>query len=89
MEGPKVVEYVQRLHDLSRVVPYLVEPELKRMEQFIWGLAPQILSLMMASAPPTTIDASILSLALAKCDSSYFRTHLCVYCNVCGPYVIM
>ncbi|XP_035830074.1 cold shock protein 1-like [Helianthus annuus] len=36
------------------------------MEQFIWGLAPQALSLMTASTPPTTIDVSIMSLALAK-----------------------
>ncbi|XP_022003134.1 keratin, type I cytoskeletal 9-like [Helianthus annuus] len=29
MDGPKIAEYVQRFHDLSRVVPYMVEPEFK------------------------------------------------------------
>ncbi|KAM0046192.1 hypothetical protein Hdeb2414_s0009g00313141 [Helianthus debilis subsp. tardiflorus] len=65
-EGPKVAEYVQRLHDLSQVVPYLVELELKMMEPFIWGLAPQILRLMTVSVPPTAIDAVELSVALSK-----------------------
>ena len=32
MDGPKISEYVQRFHDLSRVVPYLVKPEFKRIE---------------------------------------------------------
>ena len=64
MEGPKVLEYVQRLHDLSQIVPYLVKPELKKLEQFIWELAPQVLSLMTASTPPTTIVASKMGLAL-------------------------
>ncbi|XP_035840386.1 uncharacterized protein LOC118487551 [Helianthus annuus] len=64
-EGPKVLEYVQRLHDLSRVVPYLVKPEMKELGQFIWELAPQVLSLMTTSTPPTTIAASKMGLALA------------------------
>ncbi|XP_021979391.1 SR-related and CTD-associated factor 4-like [Helianthus annuus] len=36
MDGPKISEYIQRFHDLSRVVPYLVEAEFKRIERFIW-----------------------------------------------------
>ncbi|KAJ0886794.1 putative retrotransposon gag domain-containing protein [Helianthus annuus] len=49
MEGPKIAEYVQRFHDLSHVVPYMVTPEFKRIERFIWGLAPQIISMVTSS----------------------------------------
>ncbi|KAJ0433172.1 putative transcription factor interactor and regulator CCHC(Zn) family [Helianthus annuus] len=64
MEGPKMLEFMQRLHDLARVVPYLVEPELRKLRHFIWELAPQVLSLMTASTPPTTMAASKMGLAL-------------------------
>ncbi|KAJ0918465.1 putative transcription factor interactor and regulator CCHC(Zn) family [Helianthus annuus] len=66
MDGPKVVEYIQRFHDLSRVVPYLVEPEFKRIERFIWGLASQILSMVTASKPPTIAEAIDLSVTLTE-----------------------
>ncbi|XP_022032284.1 uncharacterized protein LOC110933363 [Helianthus annuus] len=61
MDGPKVAEYLQRFHDLSMVVPYLVELEFKRIERFIWGLAPQILSMVTAAKPPTIAEAINLS----------------------------
>ncbi|KAJ0796101.1 putative transcription factor interactor and regulator CCHC(Zn) family [Helianthus annuus] len=66
MDGPKIAEYIQRFHDLSRVVPYLVEPEFKRIERFIWGLAPQILSMVTASKPPTISEAIDMGVALTE-----------------------
>ncbi|KAJ0770566.1 putative transcription factor interactor and regulator CCHC(Zn) family [Helianthus annuus] len=66
MDGPKIPEYVQRFHDLSRVVPYLVKPEFKRIERFIWGLAPQIRSLVTTSRPPTIAEAIDLSVKLTE-----------------------
>ncbi|XP_021985939.1 cold shock domain-containing protein 3-like [Helianthus annuus] len=66
MEGSRIAEYVQRFHDLSRVVPYMVEPEFKRVERFIWGLAPQILSMVTTSKPPTITEAIDLSVALTE-----------------------
>ncbi|KAM0037110.1 putative nucleotidyltransferase, Ribonuclease H [Helianthus debilis subsp. tardiflorus] len=66
MDGPKIAEYVQRFHDLSRVVPYMVEPEFKRIERFIWGLAPQIMSMVTTSKPPTITEAIDLSVALTE-----------------------
>ncbi|MFS7952293.1 putative retrotransposon gag domain-containing protein [Helianthus anomalus] len=53
MEGSKIAEYVHRFHDLSHVVPYMVTPEFKRIERFIWGLAPQIISMVTSSKPAT------------------------------------
>ncbi|XP_022032254.1 uncharacterized protein LOC110933332 [Helianthus annuus] len=66
MEGSKIVEYVQRFHDLSQVASHLVEPEFKRIERFIGGLAPQILSLVTTSKPSTITDAIDLSMALTE-----------------------
>ncbi|KAJ0752737.1 putative transcription factor interactor and regulator CCHC(Zn) family [Helianthus annuus] len=66
MDGPKISEYVQRFHDLSRVVPYMVEPEFKCIERFIWGLAPQIMSMVTTSKPPTITEAIDLSVALTE-----------------------
>ncbi|XP_021971689.1 uncharacterized protein LOC110866845 [Helianthus annuus] len=66
MDGPKIAEYVQRFHDLSRVVPYMVDPEFKRIERFIWGLAPQIMSLVTTSKPATITEAIDLSVSLTE-----------------------
>ncbi|XP_035846417.1 uncharacterized protein LOC118492468 [Helianthus annuus] len=66
MDGPKIVEYVQRFHDLSRIVPYMVDPEFKRIERFIWGLAPQIMSTVTTSKPATITEAIDLSVALTE-----------------------
>ncbi|XP_022013806.1 heterogeneous nuclear ribonucleoprotein A3-like [Helianthus annuus] len=66
MDGPKIAEYVQRFHDLSRVVPYMVKPEFKRVERFIWGLAPQIMSMVTTSKPATITEAIDLSVALIE-----------------------
>ncbi|KAJ0548653.1 putative nucleotidyltransferase, Ribonuclease H [Helianthus annuus] len=66
MEGPKIAEYVQRFHDLSHVVPYMVTPEFKRIERFIWGLAPQIISMVTSSKPATITEAIDLSVALTE-----------------------
>ncbi|KAM0051845.1 putative transcription factor interactor and regulator CCHC(Zn) family [Helianthus debilis subsp. tardiflorus] len=66
MEGPKIAEYVQRFHDLSHVVPYMVTPEFKRIERFIWGLAPQIMSMVTTSKPSTITEAIDLSVALTE-----------------------
>ncbi|MFS7929781.1 putative transcription factor interactor and regulator CCHC(Zn) family [Helianthus anomalus] len=66
MIGSDIAGYIQRFHDLSRVVPYLVEPEFKRIERFIWGLAPEILSMVTSSKPPTISEAIDLAVALTE-----------------------
>ncbi|KAJ0847259.1 putative transcription factor interactor and regulator CCHC(Zn) family [Helianthus annuus] len=66
MEGSKIAEYVQRFHDLSHVVPYMVTPEFKRIERFIWGLAPQIISMVTSSKPATITEAINLIVALTE-----------------------
>ncbi|KAD3337536.1 hypothetical protein E3N88_33056 [Mikania micrantha] len=58
MIPPEIAKYVDRFHELAKMVPHLVTPEPKRIERFIWGLAPQIRG-MVQSASPTTLQAAI------------------------------
>ncbi|GKB65127.1 reverse transcriptase domain-containing protein [Tanacetum coccineum] len=51
--------YTDRIHELARLVPYLVIPENKRIERYIYGLAPQI-PVMVAAMVPTTIQSVVL-----------------------------
>ena len=66
MEGPKIAEYVQRFGELSQVASRLVEQESRKIERFIGGLAPQILSLVTTAKPPTIIEAIDMSVALTE-----------------------
>ncbi|GKC37830.1 putative reverse transcriptase domain-containing protein, partial [Tanacetum coccineum] len=52
--------YTDRFHEqLARIVPHLVTPENKRIERYIYGLAPQICGMVVATEP-TTIQSAIL-----------------------------
>ncbi|GJV25686.1 putative reverse transcriptase domain-containing protein [Tanacetum coccineum] len=51
--------YTDRIHELARLVPYLVIPENKRIERYIYGLAPQI-PVMVAAMVPITIQSVVL-----------------------------
>nr|GEU68421.1 putative reverse transcriptase domain-containing protein [Tanacetum cinerariifolium] len=51
--------YTDRFHELARLVPHLVTTETKRIERYIYGLAPQI-SRMVAATKPHTIQSVIL-----------------------------
>ncbi|KAJ0681344.1 putative transcription factor interactor and regulator CCHC(Zn) family [Helianthus annuus] len=66
MIGSDIAGYIQRFHDISRVGPYLVDPEFKQIERFIWGLAPEILSMVTSSKPPTISEAIDLAVALTE-----------------------
>ncbi|XP_022013815.1 uncharacterized protein LOC110913281 [Helianthus annuus] len=50
---------------MSRLVPYLITPELKRIARFIGGLASEIKASVKASRPTTFRSAADLSLSLA------------------------
>ncbi|GKC58144.1 hypothetical protein Tco_1085742, partial [Tanacetum coccineum] len=51
--------YIDRFHELARLVPHLVTLENKRIERYIYGLASQIRG-MVAAMEPTTIQSVIL-----------------------------
>ncbi|GJY33346.1 putative reverse transcriptase domain-containing protein [Tanacetum coccineum] len=58
MVGAGHAAYTDRFHELARLVPYLVTPENKRIERYIYGLALQIRG-MVAAMKPTTIQKAV------------------------------
>jgi hypothetical protein len=66
MVGPDVAGYTSRFHDLSRLVPRLVTPESKKVERYLFGLAPQIRGMVTASKPTTMREAIDLALSLTE-----------------------
>ncbi|GKD32479.1 putative reverse transcriptase domain-containing protein, partial [Tanacetum coccineum] len=58
MVGAGHAAYTDRFHELARLVPHLVTPENKRIERYIYGLAPQIRG-MVAATEPTTIQKAV------------------------------
>ncbi|GJZ75499.1 putative reverse transcriptase domain-containing protein [Tanacetum coccineum] len=55
--------YTDRFHELSRLVPHLVTLEIRRIERYVYGLAPQIRR-MVAATEPTTIQSVILKVGV-------------------------
>ncbi|GKE14872.1 hypothetical protein Tco_1422449, partial [Tanacetum coccineum] len=51
--------YTNQFHELARLVPHLVTPKNKRIERYIYGLAPSI-CMMVAATRPTTIQSVVL-----------------------------
>ncbi|GJU09400.1 putative reverse transcriptase domain-containing protein [Tanacetum coccineum] len=51
MVGAGHATYTDRFHELARLVPHLVTPEGKRIERYVYGLAPQIRGMVVATEP--------------------------------------
>ncbi|GKC21060.1 hypothetical protein Tco_1023210, partial [Tanacetum coccineum] len=47
--------YTDRFYELAKLAPYLVTPENRRIERYVYGLAPQIRG-MVAVMEPSTIQ---------------------------------
>ncbi|GJX95084.1 putative reverse transcriptase domain-containing protein [Tanacetum coccineum] len=45
--------YTDRFHELARLVPHLVTPESRKIERYVYGLAPQIRGMVAATEPKT------------------------------------
>nr|GEY01358.1 putative reverse transcriptase domain-containing protein [Tanacetum cinerariifolium] len=45
--------YTDRFHELARLVPHLVTPESRKIERYVYGLAPQIRRMVRATEPKT------------------------------------
>ncbi|XP_023758050.1 uncharacterized protein LOC111906527 [Lactuca sativa] len=58
MVGTQIEKYTVRLHELAKLVPHMVTPEEKRIDRYIWGLAPEIQG-MVTSANPNTIQSAV------------------------------
>ncbi|GKA89426.1 reverse transcriptase domain-containing protein [Tanacetum coccineum] len=56
--------YTDRFHKLARLVPHLVTPEDKKIERYVYGLAPQIREMVAATEPKTIQQAVQLASTL-------------------------
>ncbi|GJT54304.1 reverse transcriptase domain-containing protein [Tanacetum coccineum] len=45
--------YIDRFYELARLVPHLVTPESRKIERYVYGLAPQIRRMVVATEPKT------------------------------------
>ncbi|GJX08938.1 hypothetical protein Tco_0198797, partial [Tanacetum coccineum] len=53
MVGAGHAAYTDRFHELARLVPYLVTLESRKIERYVYGLAPQICGMVAAMKPKT------------------------------------
>ncbi|GJR32304.1 putative reverse transcriptase domain-containing protein, partial [Tanacetum coccineum] len=56
--------YTDRFHELARLVPHLVTPESRKIERYVYGLAPQIREMVETIEPKTIQKAVQISGAL-------------------------
>ncbi|GJU27706.1 putative reverse transcriptase domain-containing protein [Tanacetum coccineum] len=56
--------YTDRFHELARLFPHLVTPESRMIERYVYGLAPQIREIVVATEPKTLQKAVQISGAL-------------------------
>ncbi|GJU44439.1 putative reverse transcriptase domain-containing protein [Tanacetum coccineum] len=64
MVGAVHAAYTDRFHEFSRLVPHLVTPESRKIERYVYGLAPQICRMVAATKPKTMQKAVQISGAL-------------------------
>ncbi|GJX12727.1 putative reverse transcriptase domain-containing protein [Tanacetum coccineum] len=55
--GANHAAYMDRFHELAKLVPHLVTPESARIKRYIAGLAPEIRGMLKATQPTTIQDA--------------------------------
>ncbi|GKA80325.1 reverse transcriptase domain-containing protein [Tanacetum coccineum] len=53
MVGAGHAAYTDRFHELARLVPHLVTLESRKIERYVYGLAPQIRKMVQATEPKT------------------------------------
>ncbi|GJX71547.1 putative reverse transcriptase domain-containing protein [Tanacetum coccineum] len=64
MVGAGHAAYTDRFHELARLVPHLVTPKSRKIERYVYGLAPQIRGMVAATEPKTIQKAVQISGAL-------------------------
>ncbi|GJZ51020.1 reverse transcriptase domain-containing protein [Tanacetum coccineum] len=58
MVGAGHVAYIDRFHELARLVPHLVTLESRMIERYVYGLSPQIRGMVAAMEPKTIQKAA-------------------------------
>nr|GEU64144.1 putative reverse transcriptase domain-containing protein [Tanacetum cinerariifolium] len=64
MVGAGHAVYTDRFHELARLVPHLVTPEIRKIERYVYGLTSQICGMVTATEPKTIQKAVQISGAL-------------------------
>nr|GEX40624.1 reverse transcriptase domain-containing protein [Tanacetum cinerariifolium] len=64
MVGAGHAAYTYRFHELARLVPHVVTPKSRKIERYVYGLAPQIRGMLAATKPKTIQKAVRISGAL-------------------------
>ncbi|GKF24983.1 reverse transcriptase domain-containing protein [Tanacetum coccineum] len=64
MVGASHAAYIDRFHELARLVPHLVTPESRMIERYVYGFALQIRGMVVATEPKTIQKAVQISGAL-------------------------
>ncbi|KAI3744809.1 hypothetical protein L1987_57902 [Smallanthus sonchifolius] len=64
MIGDDVAGYTDRFNELEILVPHMVTPEHKYLERYLWGLVPQIRSMVTSSNPMDAKSAITLAFKL-------------------------
>ncbi|GKF65686.1 hypothetical protein Tco_0192203, partial [Tanacetum coccineum] len=59
MVGANHADYTDRFHELAKLLPHLITPELSCIKRYIAGLAPEIQGMLRATQL-TTIQSAIL-----------------------------
>lgn len=66
MKGSNPKGYTTRFNDLALLCPSMVNLESKKVERYVWGLAPKIKEMVLSSKPTTYLSAKRLDLQLTK-----------------------
>ncbi|GKE08072.1 hypothetical protein Tco_1411623 [Tanacetum coccineum] len=66
MVGAGHAAYTDRFDELARLVPHLVTPESRKIERYVYGLAPHICGMVAATDPKTIHNAVEISSALTN-----------------------
>ncbi|KAL4555062.1 hypothetical protein LXL04_037673 [Taraxacum kok-saghyz] len=68
MKGSEIQAYTTRFTELAMLCPGMVSPEYKKVERYIWGLAPHIQSWVTSASPATFESAKALAVPLTDED---------------------
>ncbi|GKA76094.1 hypothetical protein Tco_0782472 [Tanacetum coccineum] len=61
MVGSDVDKYTTRFHELAKLVPHMVPLEDKRIDRYIWGLAPDLKGMVTFENPSTIQSVVVLA----------------------------
>ncbi|GKB52044.1 reverse transcriptase domain-containing protein [Tanacetum coccineum] len=67
--GANHAAYMDRFHELAKLVPHLVTPESARIKRYVAGLAPEIRGMLKATQPTTIPNAFVNQ--YSKCTKCY------------------